>query len=43
MTDQTMTADRQPVLVDLEAVPEPRLHDAFAALDLADQTGGCRG
>ena len=36
--DQPMAADGQTVSVDLEAVPQPGLHDAFAALDLADQT-----
>ena len=32
-----MAADRETVLIDLEAVPQARLHDPFAALDLADQ------
>ena len=33
-----MAADRQTVTIHLEAVAESRLDDAFAALDLADET-----
>ena len=34
---QAMTADGETVTVDLETMPQPRLDDALAALDLADQ------
>ena len=37
LADETVVAEREAVPVDLEPVPEPGLHDAVTALDLADQ------
>src|SRR5690606_38018286 len=37
LAEHAVPADGETVPVDLEAVPESRLHDSFAALDLTDQ------